>query len=187
MNFGTEKGRLTKKVQRTINDVQRPPHPLDAFDWGNFCGFVRTSDSILQRSMEINTRVLPPFHRQRSCAQMILENFAYFCAWVQPPSKYCWDFFGIGGRLFLTFPWIWCCVLHSRSHWSVCVWNFRLKLKKTLVLEIPFFLRFCLTFVCKMESFGRIFWENLYTKFKWFRVKFWTNLFQDSPFTRGHT
>ena len=67
MNFGMEKGRLTKKVRRTINDVQRPPKPLDAFDCGNFCGFVRTSDSILQRRMDINTGVLPSFESQRTC------------------------------------------------------------------------------------------------------------------------
>ena len=29
MNFGMEKVRLTKKVRRTINDVQRPPQQLD--------------------------------------------------------------------------------------------------------------------------------------------------------------
>ena len=48
--------------------MQRPPQPLDTFDCGNFCGFVRTSDSILQRRMDPNTGVLPHFERQRSCA-----------------------------------------------------------------------------------------------------------------------
>ena len=67
MNFGMEKGRLTKKVRRTINDVQRPPQSLDTFDCGNFCGFVRTSDSILQKRMDINTGVLRIFESQRTC------------------------------------------------------------------------------------------------------------------------
>ena len=67
MNFGMEKGRLTKKVRRTINDVQRPPQPLDTFDCGNIYGFVRTSDSILQKRMDINTGVLHMFESQRTC------------------------------------------------------------------------------------------------------------------------
>jgi hypothetical protein len=61
MNFKIEKGQLTKEVRRTINDAQRPPQPLDAFDCGNFCGFVRTNELDPTRRMEINTGVLLKF------------------------------------------------------------------------------------------------------------------------------
>ena len=45
------------------------------------------------------------------------------------PCKIWYRFFGNGGKFWITFPWIWCCVMYSRSHWSVRAWNLRLKLR----------------------------------------------------------
>jgi hypothetical protein len=67
MNFGIEKGRLTKKVRRTINDVQRPPKTLDVWTAEIFADLSGPTNSILQRRMDIDTGVLD-VERQLSCA-----------------------------------------------------------------------------------------------------------------------
>ena len=67
MNFGMEKGRLTKKVRRTINDVQRPPKTLDVWTAEIFADLSGPTNSILQRRMDINTGVLHIFESQRTC------------------------------------------------------------------------------------------------------------------------
>ena len=92
---------------------------IGAFECGNFCGFVRTSDSILQRRMDINTGVLPMFESQKTCVHGLDDRRRHRekCVSEFESPRYTFEiFFGIGGKLFLTFPWIWCCVMYSRSH-----------------------------------------------------------------------
>ena len=118
MNFGMEKGRLTKKVRRTINDVQRPPKTLDVWTAEIFADLSGPTNSILQRRIDINTGVRCHDESEPSCAHGVVvcvDEIEYRILDVSSNHfKTQQRFFGNGGKLLTTFPLIWCCVMYSR-------------------------------------------------------------------------